>query len=125
MNVNAYFNMAVIAREKLSGFGDHWGVQLPNGMVAHNTEERNVHLVTYEEFAAGKSVKVIREVPSSEHRGVMWRLQAELAAGRSYDLLQYNCEIFANMVTGYKPESPQVNGWLFVALLAFVVRVVA
>ncbi|OHA83387.1 MAG: hypothetical protein A2937_03625 [Candidatus Yonathbacteria bacterium RIFCSPLOWO2_01_FULL_47_33b] len=125
MYANTYSRMAVIARDKLTGFGEHWGILLPTGYVAHNTDERNTHVVTFEEFAAGKPVKVIREVPPSEHRGTYWRLQAELAAARPYDLLQYNCEIFANTVTGYKPESPQVKGWALLALLALVVRIAA
>lgn len=125
MMMNTCPRMAIIARDKLTGFGEHWGVLLPNDMVAHNTEGRNILIVKLDEFATGKPVKVIREVPPSEHRGTYWRLQAELAAARPYDLLQYNCEIFANTVTGYKPESPQVKWWLFVAGLIFVLKIVA
>lgn len=123
MYVNTNSRMAVIARDKLTGLGKHWGVLLPSGMVAHNTEERNTHVVTFDEFAAGKPVKVIREIPPSEHRGTYWRLQSELAASRPYDLIQYNCEIFANTVTGYEPESPQVKGWALIGLLALFVRI--
>jgi len=125
MYVNTNSRMAVIARDKLTGFGEHWGVLLPSGMVAHNTEERNTHVVTFDEFAAGKPVKVIREIPPLEHRGAHWRLSAALAQPRPYDVLQYNCEIFANTVTGYEPESPQVKGWTLLALLALVVRAIA
>jgi hypothetical protein len=115
--------MAVIERDKLTGFGKHWGVLLPDGWVAHCTEDRNGHMVPFEEFAAGKPVKVIREVPPSEHRGTYWRLNDALAQPRAYDLIQYNCEIFANTVTGYKPESPQVKGWALLALFAVIVRI--
>ena len=53
MYANTYSRMAVIARDKLTGFGEHWGILLPTGYVAHNTDERNTHVVTFEEFAAG------------------------------------------------------------------------
>lgn len=125
MHMNTHPRMAVIARDKLTGFGKHWGLLLPDGMVAHCTEDRNGHMVTFEQFAAGKPVKVIRDVPPPEHRATYWRLNAALAQPRAYDLIQYNCEIFANTITGYEPESPQVKGWLFAAGLIFILKLAA
>lgn len=68
-SLSSYLNsftsgIAVIARPKLNGLGEHWGVLLPNGMVAHTTDDKGPHYVTYQEFAAGKQVKEIRKVPS-------------------------------------------------------------
>lgn len=114
--------IAVIEREKLTGLGKHWGVLLPDGMVAHCTQERNAHIVTFAEFAAGKQVKEIRRVPPSEHYATLQRVRTALAQPRAYDLLQHNCEIFANRVTGYKPESPQVQGVLLVLGLFAILR---
>lgn len=121
-----YFNrypIAVIAREKLAGFGKHWGVLLPNGMVAHCTQEHNAHKVTLAEFAAGKKVEEIRRISSSEHQATLQRLNIALAQARPYDPLQHNCEIFANMVTGCKPESPQVQGWTLLLVAGVVLRI--
>jgi hypothetical protein len=35
-----------------------------------------------------------------------------------YDLLNYNCEIFARRVVLQKPESPQVGFWMAVLAIA-------
>jgi|WetSurMetagenome_2_1015567.scaffolds.fasta_scaffold50474_5 hypothetical protein len=110
---NSYAGIAVIARAKLSGLGEHWGVLLPNGLVAHNTDDKGPHYMTLQEFHGGKPVKVIRDVPQSEYHATHNRIQQELSQPMGYDLLTNNCEIFANRVTGYMPESPQVKGWAF------------
>ena len=107
-------DISIIAREKLTGLGEHWGVLLPNGYVAHNTDDKGPHYVTLQEFQAGKSIKVIRKVPPAEHQPTFSRIQQELSNPRGYDLLTNNCEIFANRVAGYTPESPQIKGWGFV-----------
>lgn len=114
--------MAVIARSKLSGLGEHWGVLLSNYQVAHCTHDRNAHVVPFDEFAQGRQIKVIREIPWSDQWAVNWRLQTELAASKPYNVVHYNCEIFANSVAGFKPESPQVNGWAILGFGLFAAR---
>jgi hypothetical protein len=107
-------SISIIAREKLTGLGQHWGVALPNDHVAHNTDDKGPHVVTLEEFAAGNPIWKVREVPLSEHNATLQRIQQELSAPMSYDLLKNNCETFANRVTGYVPESPSVKGVGFI-----------
>jgi hypothetical protein len=117
-----YFNssesiVSIIARPKLTGGGEHWGVRF-NNYVAHNTDDNGPHIVSLEEFAAGRPVREIRRVPPSEHYATMQRIQQEVAYPTKYHLLENNCEIFANRVTGYIPVSPQVKGWGIVLGLA-------
>lgn len=108
--------MAVIARPKLTGLGEHWGVQLPGGNVVHITDDRGVHVVSYEEFEAGKQVRVVRRVPASKHQEALWRVHQEMANPKPYHLTENNCEMFANRITGHEPKSPQVQFWATVGL---------
>jgi hypothetical protein len=105
----------IIAREKLNGIGEHWGVLTSNGMVAHNTQDRGPHLVTLDEFAAGKEIKELWRIPSSERQATLRRMEQALALQRPYHPTLYNCETFANAIAGHKPEILQVNGWLGLA----------
>ena len=100
-----FSGISLIARPKLSGPGEHWGVQLPNGIVAHSTSDKGPHYVTYEEFAAGKPVKKVREVPMSEYDATLGRIEQEVSRRTGYHLLDNNCETFANRVTGGVSES--------------------
>jgi hypothetical protein len=113
--------IAVLARPKLNGLGEHWGVGLPNGWVVHNTIERGHHVVTYEEFAQNRPVRIVRCVPSEQARETIQRVLQELSAVTRYDLVNNNCETFANRVTGAKAESEQVKAWL---ISAFVIGAV-
>jgi hypothetical protein len=115
--INYMAEMAVIARPKLNLLGEHWGVQLSGGRVAHLTEEQGVQIVTFEEFAKGKQVRKIRTVPPPLHWQTVERVSQELARPQKYDAIKNNCETFANRVTGEKPESKQVAGWFVVALM--------
>ncbi|MDE3022428.1 MAG: NC domain protein [Pseudomonadota bacterium] len=117
--------ISIISRPKLSGFGDHWGILLPNGFVAHSTDDKGPHYVTYQEFAAGRPVKEIRKVPMSECRVTLQRIQQEITHPTGYSLLENNCEIFANRVTGSIPESPQVKGWGFMITLIGLLALIA
>jgi len=111
--------MAIIARQKLTGLGEHWGVLLPDGRVAHNTDAHGEHFVSYLEFAAGKEVKTIRRVPLEQQQQTLLRIHREISNPKGYHALQNNCEMFANRVTGQEPESPQVKGWFILALAGF------
>ena len=56
----------IIARPKLTGLGEHWGVQLPNGYVAHHTQAGE-RLVTLNEFSEGRPVKEIKRVDPTQN----------------------------------------------------------
>lgn len=115
-------DISIIARQKLTGFGEHWGVLLPNGIVAHSTDNKGPHYVTLQEFKAGKNIRMVRQVPPSEHNLTAWRIQQAISNPNGYHLIKNNCEIFANRVTGHPPESPQIKGWGFVfAIIGFAV----
>jgi hypothetical protein len=109
--------MAVIAREKLTGLGTHVGVLQTDGTVFHITHGRCPHVVSYAEFAAGKEVRVNRVIPFFEHFAVQSRILFELMNPTTYDLVKNNCEIVANRVAGQPAVSPQVLFWLVAGLL--------
>lgn len=50
----------ILVRPKDSYLGNHYGTWLSMGAVAHTTPEHGKHLGTFDEFAAGKPVQVIR-----------------------------------------------------------------
>lgn len=112
----------VVSRQKLVGLGDHWGVQLPDGRVAHCSSGRGVSVTTADDFAQGKDVTILRDVPEHLHGQVMQRLRLALFQQQPYDAANWNCEIFANWLTGEKPESPQVKGWAILILIVLAVR---
>lgn len=111
------FAPKVIARDKLTGVGHHWGVLRADGSVAHNTAERGVEVVPFQQFAAGKAVRTVYAVPPHEAALMEIRLHAELRTGRPYDLLTNNCETFAHRLTGRAEHSPQVKQWASLATL--------
>lgn len=116
----------IISRPKLAGPGAHWGVCFPNGQVADIVNGIGVRLLPNEEaFAEGRDVTIIREVPSYRLAEIQTRLQMALQHPRPYHPTQWNCEMFANWLTGEKPESPQVNGWAFLAVVAVVAHTMA
>lgn len=98
----------VIKRVKLIGPGEHWGVQLPDGQVAHYTAERDLEVVPFRDFAKGKEVKVVRTVPHHLSHEVFYRLNEAARVRRRYHATDWNCETFANWLTGEAPASQQV-----------------
>lgn len=117
----AYNSIAVITRQKMNGLGEHWGVRLSNGWVAHYTADGDFQIVTYEGFAQGKAVKTVREVPVERTHEVYRRLDLITRNPRRYHLTDWNCEIFANWLTGEQPLSQQVGGWAIFALVGFAI----
>jgi uncharacterized protein YcgI (DUF1989 family) len=107
----------IVARPKLAGPGEHWGVQLPSGSVIHLTPE-GVQLNGFDAFAAEKMVREVRQVDPGRHNEVMARVREALSNPPSYRLLDQNCEVFATWLVGEKPESPQVNGALLLGIVA-------
>ena len=118
-----YDPILVISRPKLAGPGTHWGVRFPNGQVADIVNGVGVRLLLNEEaFAEGRDIAIIREVPGHEEAEIRMRLQMALHESRPYHATLWNCEMFANWLVGEKPESPQVNGWVFLAVATVALK---
>ena len=99
----------IIARPKLSGFGEHWGVQLPDARVVHRTTTGN-EVVSFRDFAQGRSVREVKKAKPEQYGSVMLRVNSALRAPAQYRLLDNNCEHFATWLLDGEPESPQVSG---------------
>ena len=115
-----FFNtqpIRIISRPKLTGLGEHWGVQLPDGNVAHLTPDGE-HVVTFAEFAQGRPIKEIRRAAPEQRAQIMQRLSLSLQHRGPYRLLDRNCETYATWLLGETPRSPQVQGVIPVADVA-------
>jgi len=112
----------IIARPKLIGIGEHWGVRLPDGRVADLSADRGLRVMSMEQFAAGRPTKIVRHIPDRLAPEVMHRLQLAFTERRAYDAIGWNCEHFANWLTAAKMESPQVSGVLLLALCIAAIR---
>lgn len=102
--------ICVVRRQKLNGFGEHWGVELPNGKVV-DLNHGGVRVLSSEDFAAGRDVQTMRVVDPSKHELVRHRLHQALTAPPRYQLVGMNCEDFANWLSGEDPVSHQVIGF--------------
>ena len=107
----------IIARTKLSGFGEHWGVQLPDGTVAHLTPSGE-QIVSFDDFAQGLPVKEIRRAAPEQYGQIVWRAAVTAQNPGQYRLLDRNCETYATWLMGEKPQSPQVQGAVVLGLIA-------
>ena len=99
-NANYYPGARIIARPKLIGVGEHWGVVLPNGLVAHHGPEGE-KIVTLDEFAQQRPVKEIKRADPALNAHIM-----------------DNCETYATWLIGEKPHSPQVLGVAILGAIA-------
>ena len=115
------FPIRIVSRPKLSGIGEHWGVQLPNGNVAHLTP-KGEQVVTFKEFAQGRQVKEIRRAPLEQYAQIMRRVILSVQNPGQYRLLDRNCETYATWLIGEKPQSPQVTGAVILGLIAAFLR---
>ena len=111
----------IISRSKLSGIGDHWGVQLPNGDVVHLTPTGE-KIVSFIDFAQGRPVKEIRRAPPEQYAQIMQRVTLSVQNPGQYRLLDRNCETYATWLIGEKPQSPQVQGVVVLGLIAAFLR---
>lgn len=109
-----------ISRPKLSGGGKHAGVLLPNGLVAHMTQE-GAAIVSVADFAQGRPVTLEKAAPLSIHHQVQWRAQQTAGRTLPYHLLNRNCEHYATFVMGQNAESPQVTALVVLGLIGAVV----
>ena len=115
------FPIRIVSRPKLSGVGDHWGVQLPNGNVAHLTPTGE-QIVTFDDFAQGRPVKEIRRAPPEQYAQIIRRVTLSVQNPGQYRLLDRNCETYATWLIGEKPQSPQVTGVVVLGLIAAFLR---
>lgn len=119
-----FFNthpIRIISRPKLTGLGEHWGVQLPDGNVAHLTPDGE-QVVTYAEFAQGRAIKEVQRAAPEQRAQVMQRLSLSLQNQGPYRLLDRNCETYATWLLGETPRSPQVQGFILLGLIAAFLR---
>ena len=119
-----FFNtqpIRIISRPKLTGLGEHWGVQLPDGNVAHLTPEGE-QIVSFTEFAQGRPIKEVRRAAPEQRAQIMQRLTLSLQHRGPYRLLDRNCETYATWLLGETPRSPQVQGAIFLGLIAAFLR---
>lgn len=118
-----FFNtqpIRIISRPKLTGLGEHWGVQLPDGNVAHLTPEGE-QIVSFTEFAQGRPIKEVRRAAPEQRAQIMQRLSLSLQHRGPYRLLDRNCETYATWLLGEKPRSPQVEGVILLGVIAALV----
>ena len=119
-----FFNIhpiRIVSRPKLTGLGEHWGVQLPDGNVAHLTPEGE-QIVSFTEFAQGRPIKEVRRAAPEQRAQIMQRLTLSLQHRGPYRLLDRNCETYATWLLGETPQSPQVQGVIFLGLIAAFLR---
>ena len=107
----------ILSRPKLSGFGEHWGVQLPDGRVIHRTTH-GVELISFNGFAQGLAVREVKRARRDTYPGIMERVREARQQPTGYRLLDNNCQHFATSLIGEQRESPQVVGWAFVGVTA-------
>lgn len=113
-----YERVVRISRPKISAPGLHEGVQMLDGRVAHTSWGRNTQICSFEKFASGHPVRLEHLVPHTLSIHSLNVLNAEIRRNAHYDLLNYNCEIFARHAVLQKAESPQVSFWMAVLAIA-------
>ena len=108
--------VGLISRAKLSGAGRHAGVLLPDGRVAHLTPE-GAAIVTFNDFAQGRSIQLDKAAPAECHHQLHWRAHQSVGRMPPYDLWNRNCEHYATWLMGEKPQSAQVTGAFVLGLI--------
>ncbi len=74
-------------------------------------------------FADGRQMYVIGYPGNLAPAEVMNR--ARMLSERPYSLFQFNCEHFVRIAHGLAPESPQVQAWVLIGLIAASVGLLA
>lgn len=109
--------VARISRPKLHNMpGEHEGVLLPDGRVAHICAGRHPEIVSYWDFAQGLQVRLLAELDVRQTPDAIARLNLLLRKRMPYDFLLGNCETFARKVMGEPGISWQI---VSAAALAF------
>lgn len=102
------------------GLVTHVGVYLGGARVAHIQPGRRAHITTLETYAAGKSVRVIRDI-KNDPMSILARVQQALTNSEAYNLLTNNCEHLANQLVHGKRWSPQVQATAIGAIVGGLV----
>lgn len=112
-----YGRIARISRPKLHNMpGEHEGVLLPDGRVAHIYAGRHPEIVSFAGYAQGLPVRMLGQLEPSQTPAAVARLNALLRGRAPYDFLFGNCETFARKVMGEPGVSWQI---VTAAALAF------
>lgn len=118
-------SILVIARPKKNGWGSHFGVQFSTAEVYDYTSEAGFRRVSRAEFADGEAVSVVRTIPWHQRHVVRARLYELMRNPLKYDLLQWNCETFAEWLTSGVARSAQVAGVLIAVGLVVAIALLA
>lgn len=110
----------ILSRPKITGTGRHFGVELWDGSIIHLTPTGVKH-VSRTDFLLGHEPKVEHVVPDALVMLVMERVRESLESPQAYRFLVWNCEHFANWISGRPAESAQVNGAIGAGLLIALV----
>lgn len=88
--------------------------------VVHNSKQPGVCVVSWNDFAQGQRVRLLRRPSSSEHRqAILARATANI--GHPYNAAQANCEHFTDFCyNGVQGESPTLQKGVLVAALGLV-----
>lgn len=92
---------------------EHVGIVMENGLVLHNTPDVGPTLTSYEDYADGKTVKVVSsELTPQQQQSLNVRALQILEEARQYKLISFNCEQMATKVLHGVANSEQVRGAL-------------
>ena len=106
---NLYGRIARVSRPKLHQLpGEHEGILLPDGRIAHICAGRHPEIVSFESYAQGLPVRLVDELQPSQNGAAIARLNALLRSRAPYDFLFGNCETFARKVMGEPGVSWQI-----------------
>lgn len=94
------------------------GIQNGNILVAENQNGFGVRYVTLNEALKGNAILRFEKFGGTEYerRFVVSKINGML--GRAYDLVAFNCEHFARMISHGKPKSKQVETTSNLAIIA-------
>ncbi len=95
----------------------HVGRYIGNGQVIHNHWRNGAEIVSLDEFADGKKIKVLEQGVSSPC-DFMQRVHRVLASRKPYNLFNNNCEHTASYVATGVASSPQIIFFGGLTLLA-------
>lgn len=115
----------VLTRPKKNGFGTHFGVEFPSGEVFDLTYHHGLRRISREAFGEGAEVVAVKVLPWHEEASIRARLDEFARNPRSYDLLQWNCETFAEWLISGAPKSTQVTTGLVLAGVVFALAMAA
>jgi hypothetical protein len=113
----------VVSRRKKNGLGVHFGVEFPSGHVVDITIDQGYRQISKQAFADGEVVTVTQEIPWNQGLFVRGRLDELRRNPRKYDLLNWNCETFAEYLVSGVAKSTQAVGLLLLvgAAIAFAI----